>query len=136
MSEPVIPKDDLGYPIAGWEELLDRANAAEAKVAEQAGVIADLKSQRALNVPYFQCVCGSKAMPLTDDTKCDCRDIYEQEWTRIEVDPCEQAATIERLTAAIKKMEKPLRWIADRECANEEECAELASAALSKQAHP
>jgi hypothetical protein len=30
----VIPKDDLGYPIAGWEELLDRANAAEAKVAE------------------------------------------------------------------------------------------------------
>jgi uncharacterized coiled-coil protein SlyX len=48
----------------------------------------------------------------------------------------EQEATIERLTAAIKKMEKPLRWIADRECANEEECAELASAALNKQEHP
>lgn len=32
--------------------------------------------------PYFQCICGTKAYPLTDDTVCDCRDIYDQEWSR------------------------------------------------------
>jgi hypothetical protein len=29
---------------------------------------------------YFRCRCGAVAMPLTDDTQCDCGDIYEQEW--------------------------------------------------------
>ncbi len=38
-----------------------------------------------LSKPHWRCVCGSVAMPLTDDTQCDCGDIYEQEW--VYVDP-------------------------------------------------
>jgi hypothetical protein len=34
---------------------------------------------------YWICVCGVVAMPLTDDTKCDCKDIYGQEWNFVEV---------------------------------------------------
>ncbi|MHC1728536.1 MAG: hypothetical protein AB9866_21470 [Syntrophobacteraceae bacterium] len=34
--------------------------------------------------PYWQCVCGFKAMPLTDDTECLCEDYYDHEWTLIE----------------------------------------------------
>lgn len=53
MSEPVIrkpfiPKDDLGHPIAGWEELLDRANEAEAKVAELEQKLAAMTEDRDL----------------------------------------------------------------------------------------
>lgn len=37
-------------------------------------------------LPHFRCVCGTVAMPLTDDTVCKCADIYAQEWTRVEPD--------------------------------------------------
>ncbi len=36
---------------------------------------------------YWICCCGVVAMPLTDDTKCDCGDLYEQEWRFVEVAP-------------------------------------------------
>ncbi len=37
--------------------------------------------------PHWRCICGVVAMPLNDDTKCKCKDYYEQDWTRI-VPPC------------------------------------------------
>ena len=36
---------------------------------------------------YWRCICGVIAMPLTDDTDCDCGDIYSQEWNFVEVQP-------------------------------------------------
>jgi protein gp37 len=33
---------------------------------------------------HWQCVCGKRAMPLTDETTCDCKDLYEEDWTRHE----------------------------------------------------
>jgi hypothetical protein len=36
-----------------------------------------------LTQPHWKCRCGVVAMPLTDNTTCDCGDIYEQEWTLI-----------------------------------------------------
>lgn len=33
---------------------------------------------------HWRCICGTVAMPLTDDTACKCGDIYEQEWSRVE----------------------------------------------------
>lgn len=29
---------------------------------------------------WWQCICGATAMPLTDDTECNCQDYYDQEW--------------------------------------------------------
>lgn len=60
-------KDDLGYPIAGWEELLDRANTAAAQLQE----IKDAKAQMA----------GE----------------FQQEALRLHAQLSEQRATIERL---------------------------------------
>lgn len=34
---------------------------------------------------YWICRCGVVAMPLMDDTSCDCSDIYEQDWNFIEI---------------------------------------------------
>lgn len=42
---------------------------------------------------YWICCCGVIAMPLTDDTECDCGDIYLQEWNFVEVPT--QSAPIE-----------------------------------------
>lgn len=33
-----------------------------------------------LTKPHWRCVCGTVAMPLTDETHCKCSDIYEQQW--------------------------------------------------------
>ncbi len=30
---------------------------------------------------YWQCKCGEKAMPLTDETVCKCGDVYDEEWS-------------------------------------------------------
>jgi hypothetical protein len=38
----------------------------------------------------FQCRCGVTAMPLTDDTECKCKDIYEQEWNLVDVCQCKE----------------------------------------------
>ncbi len=35
-----------------------------------------------LSKAYWRCECGVVAYPLTDDTRCRCSDLYEQEWTR------------------------------------------------------
>ncbi len=37
-----------------------------------------------ISKPHWRCICGAVAMPLTDDTKCLCSDIYDQEWVRID----------------------------------------------------
>jgi len=34
--------------------------------------------------PHWRCVCGTVAMPLTDDTTCLCEDVYMQDWQRID----------------------------------------------------
>jgi len=31
--------------------------------------------------PHWRCECGLIAMPLTDDTSCDCNDMYKEAWT-------------------------------------------------------
>lgn len=36
---------------------------------------------------FWRCVCGVTAMPLTDETTCNCTDIYDQQWTRVEGSP-------------------------------------------------
>jgi hypothetical protein len=33
-----------------------------------------------LSKPHWRCRCGAVAMPLTDGTACNCKDLYEQEW--------------------------------------------------------
>jgi len=52
-----------------------------------------------LTKPHWKCICGAVAMPLTDETTCQCSDIYEQEWTRI--DPV--AEYHERIVAAMNR---------------------------------
>jgi protein gp37 len=32
--------------------------------------------------PAWRCICGTEAYPLTDDTECQCKDYYDQEWSR------------------------------------------------------
>lgn len=39
-----------------------------------------MKTHKRISGNYWECVCGKKAMPLTDETKCKCNDIYEQSW--------------------------------------------------------
>jgi len=35
-------------------------------------------------LPHFECRnCGTVAMPLTDDTRCKCRDVYHEAWKRV-----------------------------------------------------
>lgn len=36
-----------------------------------------------LSKPHWLCKCGAVAMPLTDDTTCQCEDIYKQEWEAV-----------------------------------------------------
>ena len=60
------------------DELLDRLGLAIKLEAE----VKHLKLM--LQPPYWQCVCGVKAMPLTDSTVCLCNDYYDQEWRRVE----------------------------------------------------
>lgn len=39
-----------------------------------------MKTQPDKHFRVFRCICGVEAMPLTDDTKCKCEDIYLQDW--------------------------------------------------------
>lgn len=41
-----------------------------------------------LTKPHWKCVCGCVAMPLTDDTECNCKDIYEQDWRHVPAGNC------------------------------------------------
>lgn len=72
-----------GYPVSPLVEPADAANRESAFV---------------LKPPYWRCVCGTVAMPLTDNTTCLCGDIYLQEWTRVEVALPICATTTERVT--------------------------------------
>ena len=39
-----------------------------------------------VKVHYWQCICGCRACPLTDDTECLCTDYYESDWSLVEFD--------------------------------------------------
>lgn len=45
-----------------------------------------------LTKPHWRCVCGAVAMPLTDDTRCNCTDIYAQAWSRVEPTEAREAS--------------------------------------------
>lgn len=47
--------------------------------------VVPIRQEVDITKPHWRCRCGAVAMPLTDDTNCLCQDIYEQEWTRVEL---------------------------------------------------
>jgi hypothetical protein len=72
-------------------EVLTRWMAASDRPSQQR--TAGLPASPAVDLtrPHWRCVCGAVAMPLTDDTRCNCADIYDQQWTRVDppgVTPC------------------------------------------------
>lgn len=155
MNEPVIPerkvfipKDDLGYPIAGWEALLDRANEAEAKVAQQAARVAELTAENPEDCA--RCKHGGKEH---DDEFGNCSLCGCSEYATCEEICAEQAATIVDLIGAanglISRLEeidahpsyKSLLGIAFAHGVNYtgpswSEPLEQLRAALNKQVHP
>lgn len=93
-------------PVPSEQEWTESDRQWFERVRQLQAQIQTLEAERALKAPYFQCICGAKAMPLTDDTECDCGDIYEQEWTRIEQEPVAlqaQLAAHERTIAELRK---------------------------------
>lgn len=66
--------------------------------------------------PHWRCACGAVAMPLTDNTPCQCADIYQQDWRLIEPQDLPAAGPWvpvgERLPELIRKEGRSTRVLA------------------------
>ena len=51
------------------------------------GEVVNIRQTVDISKPHWRCVCGTVAMPLTDDTTCLCGDICEEDWEFIDPTP-------------------------------------------------
>lgn len=104
-------KDGDGYACQTFQRAISDL-LAELDRRESAGAVEEAGGAPTVDLtkPHWRCKCGAVAMPLTDDTLCNCKDIYEQEWRRIEPPAHAPDARAERLATIEADLREERDW--------------------------
>lgn len=73
---PTPPQGD-GWLLAAIYDTEDGPVALFVRTADSVATVDQTR-------PHWRCICGTVAMPLTDDTRCNCADTYDQQWSRVD----------------------------------------------------